>query len=75
MPRFLNTMGESNFAIAVCDRCKMKRKYVELERDPNMPGIRVCIYGCIDNLDPYRLPARKTENITLQYPRPDEPLT
>jgi len=28
-----------------------------------------------DDYDPYRLPARETEDITLRYPRPDIPLT
>jgi hypothetical protein len=39
--------------------------------DPNFPGLKVCQQGCADQKDPYRLPARKTERITLQYPRPD----
>jgi hypothetical protein len=39
--------------------------------DPNFPGLKVCTRGCADEKDPYRLPARKTERINLQYPRPD----
>jgi hypothetical protein len=39
--------------------------------DPNFPGLIVCQQGCADQKDPYRLPARKTERINLQYPRPD----
>jgi len=31
----------------------------------------VCDQGCRDELDPYRLPARKTERINLRFPRPD----
>jgi hypothetical protein len=49
----------------------MKRAIVEAMPDPNVPGLKVCQQGCADNKDPYRLPARKTERITLQYPRPD----
>ena len=49
----------------------MKRAIVEAMPDPNLPGLKVCQQGCADELDPYRLPARKTEKITLQYPRPD----
>lgn len=71
MPRFLDTSGNSSIAIAVCDRCKMKRAIVSLGPDPNFPGLRVCDQGCRDNFDPYRLPARKTERIALRYPRPD----
>lgn len=71
MPRFLDTRGLSSVAIAVCDRCKMKRPYVDLGPDPNFPGLRVCGQGCKDQFDPYRLPARKTERINLRFPRPD----
>ena len=60
--------------IAVCDRCKMKMKLTELSSDPNSPGLRVC-NECKDQYDPYRLTPRRTENITLRYPRPDTPLT
>jgi hypothetical protein len=49
----------------------MKRPIIEQMPDPNFPGLRVCSQGCADQKDPYRLPARQTERITLQYPRPD----
>lgn len=39
--------------------------------DPNFPGLQVCDQGCADDFDPYRLPARKTERITIRFPRPD----
>lgn len=42
--------------------------------DPNAPGLRVCKVD-LDQLDPYRLPARQTERITLPFVRPDTPLT
>ena len=71
MPRFLDTTGLTSLAIAVCDRCKMKRAYTSLGPDTNFPGLRVCDQGCKDQKDPYRLPARKTERINLRYPRPD----
>jgi hypothetical protein len=72
MPVFLDTVGLSSVAIAVCDRCKMKVPFVTLVQDGNSPGLRVCAErGCKDNLDPYRLPARKTERINLRFPRPD----
>lgn len=72
MPTFLNTRGLASLAIAICDRCRMKRAYVNLAPDPNFPGLRVCNEGCRDQFDPYRLPARKTERINLRFPRPDE---
>lgn len=71
MPRFLNTTGNASLAIFVCDRCKMKRPMDEARPDPNFAGLRVCGQGCADEIDPYRLPARRTEKITLRYPRPD----
>lgn len=71
MPLFLDTRGNSSIAIAVCDRCKMKRAYSVMRNDPNFPGLRVCDQGCADQKDPYRLPARKTERIALRFPRPD----
>lgn len=72
MPKWLDTRGLSNLAIAVCDRCKMKKALVNLRPDPNFPGLRVCGDGCADQFDPYRLPARQTERINLRFPRPDE---
>ena len=71
MPRFLDTLGYSDIAIAVCDRCKMKRPHAVMRSDPNFPGLQVCNEGCADEFDPYRLPARKTEKITIRFPRPD----
>jgi hypothetical protein len=55
---------------AVCDRCRVTMEYSALSFDRDNPGLRVCV-KCNDQLDPYKLPARKTENITLRYPRPE----
>jgi hypothetical protein len=71
MAIFLDTIGQSDLAIAICDRCKMKRAHAVMRSDPNFPGLQVCNEGCADEFDPYRLPARKTERITLRFPRPD----
>ena len=71
MPKWLDTRGNAVIAIFICDRCKMKRPIMEAMPDPNFPGLKVCTRGCADQKDPYRLPARKTERITLQFPRPD----
>lgn len=73
MPVFLDTRGKSTIAIAICGRCSRKFPYDELMPDPNYPGLRVCKED-LDQYDPYRLPARQTENITLRFPRPDVPL-
>lgn len=71
MALFLDTRGYSDIAIAICDRCRMKRPHAVMRNDPNFPGLRVCDQGCADQFDPYRLPARKTERITIRFPRPD----
>ena len=71
MSIWLDTHGNTVLSIAVCDRCKMKRAYVDLGPDPNFPGLRVCNEGCRDQFDPYRLPARQPEKIALRFPRPD----
>ncbi len=73
MPIFLDTTGKSNYGIGICDRCSCKFPLVELYSDPNTPGLKVCLND-IDEYDPYRLPARKTENITLRFVRPDTPI-
>lgn len=75
MAIFLDPRGHTTFGIAICDRCKFKRYADELKRDPNYPGLRVCVYGCVDQFDPWRLPARQTENITLPFVRPDVPIS
>lgn len=73
MPLYLPVTTKGTAAIAVCDRCHMKFHYDDLKPDGNSPGLRVCD-KCRDVKDPWRLPARKTENINLRHPRPDEPL-
>lgn len=68
----MGTMSDGSIAIAICDRCKMKRPYTFLVPDGNSPGLRVCVSGgCRDEMDPYRLPARQSDPLTLQHPRPD----
>lgn len=75
MPLYLDTRGKASAAVAICSRCSQKHPIGYFVGDRNIgPSFRVCP-SCSDNYDPWRLPARRTENITLQYPRPDEPLT
>ena len=68
---FLDTEGYSDIAIAICDRCRMKRPHATLGPDINFPGLMVCEENCRDKKDPYRLPARQTERINSRFPRPD----
>ena len=67
---YLNTLGKSTLAIGICGRCSRKLPLDDLMPDPNSPGLLVCEYDR-DNLDPYRLPPREVEEITLTMPRPD----
>jgi hypothetical protein len=73
MPLYLDTRGNSSLAVGICGRCSRKFPIGELVSDPNYPGLRVCRDDA-DQFDPYRLPARQTEDISLQYARPDTPL-
>lgn len=73
MPLYLNTQGKRTLGIGLCDRCRRKFPIDELLPDPNSPGLRVC-EADRDQLDPYRLPARQPERVTLRFVRPDLPL-
>lgn len=73
MPRFLDPTGQPTYGIGICDRCSRKMFLSELHPDPNSPGLRVC-KDDLDQYDPWRLPARQTETITLPFSRPDTPL-
>lgn len=69
MSGYLPVKSKGSAAIAICGRCSMKMYYDDLKKDPNN-GLMVC-EKCRDIYDPWRLPARKTENISLAHPRPD----
>jgi len=78
MSMWLNTRGENKLAIAICDRCHTKRPWTRLVADGNSPGLKVCMESarkCRDPLDPYKLPPRQTEDISLVFARPDVPLS
>jgi hypothetical protein len=60
-------------SIGVCDRCQMKMYLGDLRPDGDQPGLKVCS-DCSDQKDPYRLPPRRTEKLSVKYPRPDTPL-
>lgn len=74
MGAYINTLGNARLAIAICGRCSLKFPIDDLQPDINSPGLMVCKDDA-DDLDPWRLSPRETEDITLQYPRPDVPLT
>jgi hypothetical protein len=74
MSIWLDTRGRSTLGIGLCARCSRKMSLDQLFSDPNSPGLRVCKED-LDELDPYRLPPRQPDNITLPFVRPDLPLT
>jgi len=74
MSEWLDPSGHTTYGIGLCDRCHEKFPLDQLFPDPNSPGLRVC-FADLDVYDPYRLPARQTENIALPFTRPDSPLT
>lgn len=74
MSVYLDTRGKTTLAIGICDRCRLKMPVADMVRDKNSPGLRVHAH-CSDEKDPYRLPARQTEKITVRFPRPDAPLS
>lgn len=74
MSIYLDPTGRTTFGIGICARCSKKFFLDQLYSDPNAPGLMVC-KDDLDDFDPYRLPARQAENITLPFTRPDAPLT
>jgi len=70
MSVFLDTRGRSTLGIGICARCSRKMSLDDLYSDPNYPGLRVC-KADLDDLDPYRLPARQPDRIVLPFVRPD----
>jgi len=73
MPLYLpaKTVG-GTVAIAICARCSLKMYAGNRVKDPNN-GLLVH-KECCDVYDPWRLPARQSEDITVRDPRPDEDL-
>jgi hypothetical protein len=73
MPLYLPVNLDGNkVSIAICPRCCMKIQYDDLRQDPN--NLNWYCAECVDLYDPWRLPARKTEDISLRHPRPDTEL-
>ena len=61
--------GGRSVANAICPRCQMRVAYDDLKKDPNTESW-YCP-DCVDLYDPWRLPARIPEDISLAHPRPD----
>lgn len=69
MSLFLAPRSKGTVAISICNRCQNKIHYADLKKDPNN-GQWYC-EDCVDIYDPWRLPARRAEDISLDHPRPD----
>jgi hypothetical protein len=74
MSIWLNTRGKSTLGVGLCGRCSRKMSLDDLYPDSNDPGLMVCAKDR-DQYDPYRLPARQPDKLTLRFVRPDDPLT
>lgn len=70
MPIYIDTRGNPTLGIGICGRCSRKFALHELFDDNNYPGLKVCREDQ-DNIDPWRLPARATDDLTLPFCRPD----
>lgn len=73
MGMYIDTRGLAVISVGICGRCSLKFPTVDLMPDPNSPGLLVCRYD-VDDYDPYRLPPREVEDITLEFVRPDDVL-
>lgn len=73
MSRFLDTRGRNVVAIALCQRCQRKMAHEDLQVEADT-RLRVCA-ACIDEPDPYSLPARRPDRIALSFVLPEQPLT
>lgn len=72
MSLYLPVRLKGSAAICVCNRCHKKMYYSDLRKDPNNNNFYCA--ECCDIYDPWRLPARMAEDISLQHPRPDDQL-
>ena len=70
MSRFLDTRGEQVLSPYICDRCKMIKRFSEMVEDEDKQGLWVC-RDCSDQIDPWKLPPRESEDVTIPHPRPD----
>lgn len=70
MALYLDTRGHTMLSPGICARCKRKFPLDELRPDPNVPGLLVCDEDR-DVFDPWRLPTRALERISVTNPRPD----
>jgi hypothetical protein len=69
----MTNFGTGTLAIAICDYCGLKKKYIDLKQDEAKPGLRVCS-SCFTKNHPIKNFRPPVDNFALKYPRPDAPL-
>lgn len=72
--RFLDVSGEPTYGIGICARCSRKFLLAQLHPDPNYPNLMVCDADT-DDYDPYRLAAKREDQVVLPFVRPDTPIS
>ena len=73
MSIWLDPTGKTTYGLGICGRCSRKMSLDDLYSDPNSPGLMVCLEDR-DLYDPWRLPPRQLEKMSLRFARPDVPL-
>lgn len=72
--KWARTLGKNILSPAICDRCRLRGDAASMIHDPNSPGLFVH-RDCADEYDPWRLPPRISEDITIPHPRRDADLS
>lgn len=73
MSMYERTEGKSILSPAICDRCRLRGAAADMVPDPDRQGLFVHKH-CADQLDPWKLPPRSSEDISIPHPRPDAPV-
>jgi hypothetical protein len=74
MSRFIDPAGQPTYGLGICARCSRKFRLAELNPDANYPNLMVCREDS-DDYDPYRLAAKREDQVVLPFVRPDTPVT
>ena len=69
MSLYMPVKAHGSVALAICPRCQRKVYQDDLRQDPNNKNWYCA--ECVDVKDPWTLPARRPEDISVAHPRPD----
>lgn len=70
MSAFLDTRGKAILSPAICDRCRLRGAAADMIPDRDKPGLFVHPH-CADDIDPWKLPPRQAEDVSIPHPRRD----